>query len=111
MVRTKRDGEIVPRTENMMPFTLSDEIDRMFGDLDSWFWGPSFALTPRMATHGMRVPRINVKEESDAFIVSAEMPGVRKEDLELNMHENVLEISARESQETKEEDEKTGYIY
>ena len=38
------------------------DLDRMFEDMDNWFWGPSFALTPRMAAEGMRIPRINVKD-------------------------------------------------
>ncbi len=111
MVLKKKEGEIVPRAESIRPYTLAGELDRMFEDMDSWFWGPSFALTPRMTNEGMRVPRINVKEETDRYVVTAEMPGVSKENLKLEMHENMLEISAEEKFDSTEENEKSGYIY
>jgi HSP20 family protein len=111
MVRKNKDGEIVPRTEAIRPFSLMTDIDRMFEDMDSWFWGPSFALTPRMTNDGLRVPRVNVKDEGDRFVVTAELPGVSKEDLELEIHDNVLEINAEEKTDVKEEDEKSGFIY
>jgi len=111
MIRKPKEGEIVPRTEAIRPFSLMTDIDRMFEDMDRWFWGPSFALTPRMTSDGLRVPRINVKDEGDRFVVTAEMPGVTKENLELNIHDNVLEIAAEEKSDVKEEDGKSGYIY
>jgi len=111
MVGKKKDGEIVPRTEAIRPYSLFGDIDRMFDDVDSWFWSPSFALTPRMTNEGLRVPRINVKDEPDRYVVTAEMPGVKKENLQLDMDENMLEIRADEKLETKEDDEKSGYIY
>ena len=109
MVGKKRDGEIVPRTEAISPFGLMGDLDRMFEDMDSWFWGPSFALTPRMTAGGIRVPRINVKDEPERYVVTAEMPGVNKENLALEMHDNMLDIKAQDKTETKEEDD--GYIY
>lgn len=109
MVGRKDTEEIVPRTEAVRPYSLATEFDRMFEDLDSWFWGPSLSLTPRMAADGPRVPRVNVKEEADRYVVTAEMPGVRREDLELSIRENMLEICSKESEEAKDED--SGYIY
>jgi HSP20 family protein len=111
MVRKKTDGEIVPRTQSIRPFGLVGELDRMFEDMDSWFWGPSFALTPRMTNEGLRVPRINVRDDGDRYVVTAEMPGVTKENLELSIHENVLELKAEDNMEINEEDKDTGYIY
>ncbi len=111
MVRNKREGEIVPRDEIARPVSVFGELENLFSDLDSWFWGPSLAFTPRMASEGFRTPRINVQDMEDKYIVTAEMPGVKKENLEINIHDNVLELSAQENVEVNEENEETGYIY
>jgi HSP20 family protein len=111
MVRKKRDGEIVPQTGTSRPMSLFSELDRMFEDMDSWFWGPSFALTPRMANDRLRSPRVNVQDAGDKYVLTAEMPGVSKKNLELHIRDNVLEISAKEEMEINEENEEAGYIY
>ena len=111
MVRKKREGEIVPHTDINRSMSLFSELDRMFEDMDNWFWGPSLALTPRMANDRLRSPRVNVQDAGDKFVLTAEMPGVSKENLDLNIHDNVLEISARENMEINEENEETGYVY
>ena len=49
---------------------------------------------------------INVKEEDGEVVVSADMPGVQKEDINLKADAEGLEISAESSEEIKEENEK-----
>ena len=111
MVRKKIENEIVPQNGTIRSLGLFSELDRMFEDMDSWFWGPSLALTPRMVADTTRSPRVNVQEKGDSYIVTAEMPGISKENLELNIQDNVLEICAQEKVEMSEENEETGYIY
>lgn len=111
MVRKKKDGEIVPMSDIIRPYGLFGELDRMFEDMDSWFWGPRFTLGNLMANQGIRMPRVNVKDEGDKYAVTAEMPGIKKENLEISVHDNVLEINAEENLETNEKDEDGGYIF
>lgn len=56
-----------------------------------------------------RSPFIDVVETDKEVIATAEMPGLEKEDIKINLTEDRLEISA----ETKHEEEKKekGYIY
>ncbi|MFQ3275532.1 MAG: HSP20 family protein [Candidatus Nanohaloarchaea archaeon] len=49
---------------------------------------------------------VNVKEENGEVVVSADMPGVQKEDINLKADSDGLEISAESSEEIKEENEK-----
>ncbi|MDD5018318.1 MAG: Hsp20/alpha crystallin family protein [Eubacteriales bacterium] len=51
------------------------------------------------------VMKADVKETKDAFIVEAEMPGVKKEDVTLICENGVLTISAKISDEKNEEKE------
>jgi HSP20 family protein len=49
---------------------------------------------------------VNMKEENGEVVVTADMPGVQKEDINLKADSDGLEISAESSEEIKEENEK-----
>ena len=78
---------------------LSDirrEIDRIFDE----FWrgiGPAPAVW---------TPRVDVAETDDAVVVTAELPGMDKDDIKVSIENNVLTISGEKKQE-KEEKGKT----
>jgi HSP20 family protein len=48
-------------------------------------------------------------ESDKEIITTAEMPGLEKQDIKINVTEDMLEISAETKQEEKKEDK--GYIY
>ncbi len=48
-------------------------------------------------------PRINVEENDNEWIISAELPGVEKEDVKVNFQDKVLSISGEKKIETEEE--------
>jgi len=74
---------------------MDDLISSFFGGWDMPFWGRS------------RWPAVDVSEEEDKFIVKAEVPGCKAEDIDISVHGNVLTISG----EKKEEEEKKGEGY
>jgi HSP20 family protein len=48
-------------------------------------------------------PTFEVKETADAFVVRADLPGVKEGDLDISLHNGVLSISgSRQSEERKE---------
>lgn len=53
--------------------------------------------------------KVDVKEEENAFIIEADMPGVKKEEIELNYEDGLMIISIARN-ETKEEEE-TNYVH
>jgi len=73
------------------------DIDRFFND--SW---PQLA-EPEAASFFS--PRVDIKEAKDHYEITAELPGVKKEDLHVHVHEGVLTIEAETQQEDKEEKE------
>ncbi len=73
------------------------DIDRFFND--SW---PQLA-EPEAAS--FFAPRVDIKEAKDHYEITAELPGVKKEDLHVHVHEGVLTIEAETQQEDKEEKE------
>ena len=56
-----------------------------------------------------REPFIDVMENDKEIIATAEMPGLEKQDIKINVTEDMLEISAETKQEEKREEK--GYIY
>lgn len=50
-------------------------------------------------------PRIDVKDKNDHYEVTAELPGVKKEDIHLSLNNGVLTLEAESKQEDKEEKE------
>lgn len=70
------------------------------------FFGPETRVTRAQAF----TPTFEVKEEENSFILVADVPGVKEEDLDISLHNNVLTISGhRQAEERKEGD--TYYLY
>jgi HSP20 family protein len=77
--------------------TLRDELDRLF---DNSF-GPVLR-TPGPSSR--RTPALDVYQDKDQFTVVAELPGLKKEDIELSLQDGVLTISGERKQEKKSEE-------
>lgn len=77
--------------------TLSpwDELDQLTDRLSRVFGTP----TPR---NGSWMPAVNVEETTDELVLTAEMPGMSHEDIEIELENNILSISG-EKQETRDE--------
>ena len=53
-------------------------------------------------------PAVDIKDEGNKLLVTTDLPGINKEDIELNLKEDMLEISAKTGKEKETEEE--GYI-
>lgn len=76
------------------PFTDFDEFfERM---LPAWQRG-------RESEGGAYAPRVDVAENENEFVVTAELPGLSKDDIDVTVQDGVLTINAETRQEKKEE--------
>jgi HSP20 family protein len=65
---------------------LQDEIDRLFeSPLRSW------------------VPALEVREDKDGFVIRAELPGLKREEIEVSLQDGALVISGERTAEKVEE--------
>jgi HSP20 family protein len=80
--------------------SLRDELDRLFE-------APlvEFARTSSLLTGW--TPAIDLFEDKDNFIVKAELPGMKKEDIDLSLHAGALVISGERRREEKVEEADT----
>ncbi len=110
--RDKKEG-MVPREywgpTWASPWTMLNDMDRAFDDFRSEW--ENLLLTPRsMAGEMVRQPLVDLVDNGKEYLVKAEMPGIRKEDLKIEVAQDNLEISGETSVEEKHEDKETGYI-
>jgi HSP20 family protein len=73
---------------------LRDEIDRLF-DLSLGDWD---SASPWMSGW---VPALDVYENKDGFVVKAEMPGMKKEEIEVSLNAGTLSICGERKQESE----------
>lgn len=71
--------------------------DRLFDDV--WAAKSGDAESPDMAF----VPRVDVTEKPDGIEITAELPGVKKDDIHVSLDDGILTLSAESHQEDKEE--------
>ncbi len=79
---------------------LFEELDRNFNRLFSRPLRRRFASTPIN-----RTPLVDFKDKGDKYLVEAELPGLKKEDIEIEVKEDMLTLKGETKQETKEEGE------
>ena len=78
--------------------SLRDELNRLF----------DFALPTRdSGFFSGWTPALDVYDEKDNFVVKAELPGLKKEDIEINVHNGVLTISGERKRETEKKEGQT----
>ncbi len=77
--------------------SLREEINRLF-DAPFSDWTQSTELFNGWT------PALDLYEDKDNLIVKAELPGMRKEEIDISLHDGTLAISGERKQEDKHED-------
>lgn len=55
--------------------------------------------------------KMDVEKSDDSYLVTAEVPGLDKDDIDIEIEDNMLTISVHEEDETKDEDDEQKYVY
>ena len=95
-----------------------DFMDRMTEEMDRTFdrMLRNFGFTPRsrggfpgLGRQGVFAPRIEAFQKGDRFIVRADLPGLKKEDVQVDLTEDALTIHGERKEEHEEQRE--GYFH
>ena len=81
--------------------SIQDEMNQLFDDL--------FGRTPKRWSafgpeEGLWTPNVDVSETKDEIVVTAEMPGMKKEDIKLSVQDNVITLSGEKKSEEEKKD-------
>ena len=107
----KRNEEKTLQSRPSAPMTHPwDELDRWFNEFGrqgllspfSWYWPKEMTA---MAPFEGRTPKVDMVDRDDEVVVRAELPGVKKEDLEVTLSEHSVTVKAHTDSEEKEEKE------
>jgi HSP20 family protein len=114
MIRRKdRKEGLVPRDywgpTLLSPMTMMNDMDRIFDDFRSE-WERAFLAPRTFAADLARQPLIDLADNGKEYLLRAEIPGIDKEDLNIEVGENEIEISGETKAEEKEEDKERGYL-
>ncbi len=74
--------------------------DDLFNDLFNWSNSNRQVLNSRTS-----LPSVNIKENEDGFILELATPGMKKEDLKLELNNDILTISSERKEENEEKRE------
>ena len=73
------------------------DVDRLFDD----FWSPS----AESEAGTFFAPRVDIREADGHYEITAELPGVDKDDIHVHVKDGILTLEAEATQEDKEEKE------
>jgi HSP20 family protein len=99
----EKELERITPSRALSPF---EEMERLFGEsfprgwMHRWGWPSWGELTRTIERIG---PRVNVIDRDDEVVVHAEIPGVKKEDLDISLTENTVSLKGSTRREEKEE--------
>ena len=98
LVSVPKNGSLANSNSNQNLPTLSNWLDDIFNrDLPSVF-------TSNFNT-GITLPRVNIKENADTFIVEMAVPGLKKSDFHIDIDNQVLSISTETKEENQQKEE------
>lgn len=102
----RNNGNSSLATQPLMPFgglvdgVLQNTLSRFF---DDDFWGFNGMLSNR------QIP-VNIRETDNSYEMEVVAPGLRKEDFNVNISDNMLTVSFEHKEEDKQEDRREGYL-
>lgn len=102
LITKPRNGSLTTeKTRNQSNFPTFSSL------IDDWFLGDIPSLFSSNFNEGITLPKTNIRETADAYFVDMAVPGMKKDDFEIHLDNQMLSISA----ETKEENEENNENY
>ncbi len=75
---------------------LDNELTSLGNDLERMFWG-EWPRGNMSRVNETRLSIVDIKDDGEQYVVEAELPGIEKEDIEIEVKRNQLEICGEKS--------------
>lgn len=102
----KEGSKEVVKAEPAKALSPFEEMEKRFEDFFGRpfsMFGPSWLPRLRMPEMEMMHPTVDIFEEGNDVVIKAELPGMKKEDIDVQLAENVVTISGEKKKEEKVE--------
>jgi HSP20 family protein len=104
-VATRREQQIAPRRATApSPFRMlerfADEVDRMFGEFGL---GRGFGRMGSPAEDLAWTPRVDVTQRNNELVIRADLPGMTKDDVKVDVTEDAITIQGERRREHEDE--------
>ena len=98
---------------NLTPFNKKNSLRRTDGIEDFYNVLEKFFTSPLSTSRNLMDQsfKLDVKDEQDKYVVEAELPGIQKEEINLQLDEGRLTISVKREEEEEEEKEEKDYVH
>lgn len=97
LIRWRPESELMPRISD-----LNREMNRLF---DSFFRGE---VADDGTIGSTWSPAVDILEKEDSYVLEAELPGLKKEDVKISVQDNILTLRGEKKDERKES--RKGYL-
>ncbi len=111
-IKNKENRRLMPRSPFLNLDQMEKEMEEMFG---SWWWRYpdrfGFGWPRRrwtMEAHEFLKPLIDIYEEKDDLVIKAEVPGIKKDEIEIKLVDHCLKIKG---QKKRDHESKEGGYY
>lgn len=84
------------------PFTFNNDLDQFFSD---FLISPEATLKERRKKFFGEVPAVNISENEGAYFISVAVPGMQKDDFNIEIDENIMSISSEIKEESTSNEE------
>jgi len=105
IMENKKSKEIA-KAEPAHAVSPFEEMEKRFEDFfrrPFSMFGPSWLPSVKFPESGMVSPDIDIFEDGSDVVVKAEMPGMKKEDIEVNLTDEMVTVSGEKKKEEKVE--------
>ncbi len=96
----KKEPKELMKVEPSRAVSPFDEMERWFEDV---FRRPAWWPRLRMPEAEEMMPAVDIFTEGDSVVVKAELPGIKKEDLDVSVTDEMITISGEKKREEKVE--------
>ncbi|MBN2150351.1 MAG: Hsp20/alpha crystallin family protein [Candidatus Lokiarchaeota archaeon] len=97
-------GKAIAERRPLSPLSWFDAFDSLFPRrLSDWFFTP-FDDVMSMSVPEYRIPAMDIEESETEYKVRAELPGLAKDDVKVELERGILRISAEKKEETETKD-------
>jgi HSP20 family protein len=99
-----RDRQSLARSDVNVFGSLQREVDRLFDEFAHSLSTLAVLGNGNLAT---LMPNMDIDETEKEFVITAELPGLERKDVEISLENNMLTIRGEKKMETSPDDKKT----